>query len=205
LATLTASLADGETLVNGDSLSSLYKLTTTATTNSGAGTYTITGEGANSNYEVEFTNNGGSLYTITKAKLTVTADDQQVSVGSEAPTYTASYDGFVNGDSEKSLSGTLTFSCDYDKTKGIGSYTITPSGLTSDNYEITYVDGKVVVSRAGTNKVDTPTVKGWTYGECDHAYIECAIRHGTIQIQSSEQQRSVDGLDGREQCAEECG
>src|SRR5206468_9150549 len=45
--------------------------------------------------------------TVTKASLTVTADDKTKTYGAGNPALTVSYAGFVNGDTAASLGGTL--------------------------------------------------------------------------------------------------
>src|SRR3989304_3864839 len=74
-------------------------LTTLATATSAVpGPYTITaavGTLAANNYDFAFVD--GDL-TITKATITVTADDASREYGNANPTFTASYDGFKNGE-----------------------------------------------------------------------------------------------------------
>jgi hypothetical protein len=82
---------------------------------------------------------------ISKKALTVTADDKSVSYGDAAPTYTASYSGFVSGESKNNLSGSLGFSCSYTSSSATGTYSITPSGYTSSNYSISYAAGTLTV------------------------------------------------------------
>ena len=43
------------------------------------------------------------------------------------------------------MTGTLTFTCPYSAGDALGDYTITPSGLSSDNYAITYETGTLSV------------------------------------------------------------
>src|SRR5207244_1656150 len=78
--------------VNGDTASSLTTqptVTTTATTASGVGTYPITAAGAASaNYTISYVS--GTL-TVTKAALTVTAQDQSKVYGAGNPALTVSY------------------------------------------------------------------------------------------------------------------
>lgn len=105
-------------------------------------------------------------FTVGKAALTVTADDKTIAYGDAAPAFTVTYDGFVNGDDEGDLGGTLAFACDYEKGDDVGTYPITPSGLTSDNYNITFVPGTLTVGKAeypGT--VTPPTGLTATYGD----------------------------------------
>ena len=56
------------------------------------------------------------------------------------------YDGFVPGEDERVLSGTLQYTYDYVKGQIYGSYKIMPSGLTSDNYNIIYKPGVLTVN-----------------------------------------------------------
>ncbi|MDE6505098.1 MAG: hypothetical protein K2L42_04430, partial [Clostridia bacterium] len=124
-----------------------------------AGTYQIkqkAGTTANSNYTVTISNtNGAGTYKITKKALTVTADDFTVTYGGAKPAFTAKYHGFISGENESTANifgGTLTFTCSYDPAstgsdKNAGAYTVTPGGLTSDNYDITFADGKLTVAK----------------------------------------------------------
>ena len=84
--------------------------------------------------------------TVNKADLSVTAENKRAIYGDAAPNYTVSYEGFKNGDDESTLGGTLAFNCDYAQFSDKGEYTIKASGYTSDNYNISYVDGALTVS-----------------------------------------------------------
>ncbi|OKZ57981.1 MAG: hypothetical protein BHV91_04345 [Clostridiales bacterium 44_9] len=46
-------------------------------------------------------------FAITQAPLVITAEDKNVVFGAKAPEYTVVYDGFVNGETEAVLTGTL--------------------------------------------------------------------------------------------------
>ena len=85
-------------------------------------------------------------FDITKAPLTVKADDAMVISGKQ-PSFTASYEGFVNNQTEAVLEGELAFACDYTTESAVGStFAITPSGLTAKNYDITFVPGTLTVA-----------------------------------------------------------
>ena len=96
-----------------------------------------------------------STITITPAPLTITADNKGITYGS-LPDYTVTYgedngstNYFVNGETETVLGGTLAYICDYTaqyQDRGTGSFSITPSGLTSSNYDITFVAGTLTVN-----------------------------------------------------------
>ncbi|MDE3073932.1 MAG: hypothetical protein KGJ86_00760, partial [Chloroflexota bacterium] len=87
--------------------------------------------------------------TVNPAPLAVTADVIATVYG-QAPAFTASYSGFVLGERPSALTGTLTFTSDAGATAPVSGspYTITPAGLTSTNYAITYVPGEDIVSPA---------------------------------------------------------
>ena len=103
LPTLTASYSG---LVNGDTSASLTTqpvLTTTATASShvSGNPYSITASGAvDSDYTISYV--AGTL-TVTAAPLTITANNQSKTYGAAVPALTASYTGFVNGDTAASL------------------------------------------------------------------------------------------------------
>src|SRR5699024_1866788 len=59
-----------------------------------------------------------------------------------------SYNGFVNGEDENVLSGSLTYTGSSQGAVNVGSYTITPAGYSSHNYAITYVDSNLTINKA---------------------------------------------------------
>jgi len=100
---------------------------------------------------VTFNVTDGKL-TISKAPLTVTAKDHIIFYGNAAANNGVEYSGFVNDETENDLGGELTYT--YSKNNGAysedidtpGDYVITPRGLTSDNYDITFVSGTLTVN-----------------------------------------------------------
>jgi hypothetical protein len=137
--------------VNGDTssvVSGAADLTTTATSASGVGTYPIDvtlGTLSAANYSFVFVD--GTL-TVTPAPLTITADDQTMTYGGALPTLTASYSGFVNGDTPASLTTAPTVTA--PATNHVGTYTgaIVASGAADPNYTISYVAGTLTVTPA---------------------------------------------------------
>src|SRR5690606_24370989 len=84
--------------------------------------------------------------TVTKADLTVTADDQtKVYDGEVFEDWTVTYEGFVYDDTASDLSGELTYAGDAVTAVDGGEYDIEISGLLSDNYEITYETGTLTI------------------------------------------------------------
>ncbi len=116
-----------------------------------ADTYTVVPTCSNPNYDVEFADAKGGTelkYTIAKAPLTVTAKNKAITYGDEPSDGGVTYNGFVNGESESDLSGVLTFDYGgYAAFKDIGEYVITPSGLSSGNYDIKFENGTLTVGQ----------------------------------------------------------
>ncbi|WP_034638371.1 MBG domain-containing protein, partial [Chitinivibrio alkaliphilus] len=92
---------------------------------------------------------------ITPAPLTVEADDKSKTYDGDPYTgFTVTYTGFVSGDDETDLDGSLDFSGDAVDATDVGEYTITPEGFTSDNYEITFEDGELSIGARTLNLSD---------------------------------------------------
>jgi len=137
--------------VNGDSAANLttpVSLTSTATAASPVGSYPITASGASSaNYTVAYV--AGTM-TVMPAALTITAINTNKVYGAAVPTLTASYNGFVNGDSAANLTTPVSLTSTATAASPVGSYPITASGAGSSNYTITYAGGTLAVTRAST-------------------------------------------------------
>jgi sugar lactone lactonase YvrE len=119
--------------------------TTEPSGNAPVGIYTVTPGGLSSpNYTIKFV--PGSL-TITPRALTVTAADASKTYGDPDPAFTASYDGFADGDGLGVLSGTIGFTTNEPACNApVGVYVITPGGLSSPNYVFTFTPGHLTVT-----------------------------------------------------------
>ena len=172
---ITVTLGDKTLTANTDYTVS-YADNINATTDTSKATVTITGAG---NYK----GTASAKFAIKKAALTVRAEDKTIKYGEE-PQFTAKYDGFVNGETETTtgvLNGTLAFACDYVKAGSadnskVGTYAITPSGLTSANYDISFVNGTLKVERA-TGQVTIDAIGEKTYGDAD--FVLSVDKHGS--------------------------
>ena len=78
-------------------------------------------------------------------RLTVTAASTNIVSGQPLPLFTASYAGFLNGDTPGALGGALTFYCPATTNSPPGTYPITPGGLTSTNYIIAFSNGTLTI------------------------------------------------------------
>src|SRR4029079_9260670 len=129
---------------------------------SGVGSYPITLTGGTSaNYAL--TRFNGTL-SITRAPLTLTADNQSKTYGDANPALTFSVTGLVNGDTRATaLTANPTLDTTAVKASNAGTYPITLTGGTSDNYTLTRVDGTLSVGKAALQlKADNQSK---TYGE----------------------------------------
>ncbi|MGB8052262.1 MAG: MBG domain-containing protein, partial [Azonexus sp.] len=139
-------------LLGSDSVTSVATLAS----GTNVGTYadnltSATGTGL-TNYTIGYVN--GSL-TITPASLTITANDASRPVNTLNPQFSATYTGFVGGETPAMLNGVLAFATPATLTSPVGIYPITPYGQSSGNYTITYLDGDLTVYGA---PVITPTL-----------------------------------------------
>jgi len=91
--------------------------------------------------EASFTNTTTTTTAATTVPLVITANNQSRVYGAADPAFTATFSGFVNGDTPSVLSGSLSFSTSDNAASPPGSYSIIPGGLTSANYSITYGNG----------------------------------------------------------------
>ena len=104
-------------------------------------------------------------FTITPARLTVTADNESRVYGTANPSFTLTYTTFVNGDDANSLLTPATAVTLADGNSVAGGYDITVSGATSDNYDISFVKGTLTVTDGTTDVSVWPTLSTITYGE----------------------------------------
>jgi hypothetical protein len=88
------------------------------------------------------------MLTITKAALTVTADDKWKPYGAALPVFTASYTGFVSGDTSASLDEPVVFATPATANSPVGTYPIEASGGADSNYTIQFNGGNLTVARA---------------------------------------------------------
>lgn len=134
-------------------------------TATGVGNYTVyymvVGDASHADYTPE---DNTINVSINPAPLTCTADDKEVTYGDAAPEYTVSYSGWVNSETQAVLGGSLAFDCDYSAGSNVGGYTITPSGVTASNYDITFNTGTLTVNKADAVITDVPAaIEGLVY------------------------------------------
>jgi streptogramin lyase len=84
--------------------------------------------------------------TVTKATLTITANNQNKITGQDNPTLTFKYAGYINGDDSTKLTTKPIPQTTAITASPVGSYPITASGGVANNYSFDYVDGTLAVA-----------------------------------------------------------
>ena len=112
------------------------------------GTYRITASVAETANYLATSDGSSAQVTITPKSLVVTADDKSKVYGAALPVFTARYEGLVLGETPGALAGTLAFQTNATMGSDVGRYAVTPSGLTSRNYDIAFADGYLMVTPA---------------------------------------------------------
>ncbi|UEG50258.1 hypothetical protein LK994_02055 [Ferruginibacter lapsinanis] len=122
-------------------------ITVNATT--GAGVYNITISATNASG----TGNAILVYTVSKATVIVTADDKSKTYGAANPTFTASYNNFVNGENlgTSGITGAPQLTTTATTFSPLGTYPITASlgTLSASNYQFSFADGTLTITCSG--------------------------------------------------------
>ena len=151
----------------GAELRGVPSLSCEANSSSPVGTYPIVvSKGTVENKEATFVD--GTL-TITKAPLNIAAGNYTKKQGDAMPEFTLTYTGFKNNETKSILTKQPTVRCEATVSSAPGEYSITVSGAEAQNYEISYTNGKLVVTNADPVKV---TAKSYSrlYGEANPTF-----------------------------------
>jgi uncharacterized repeat protein (TIGR01451 family) len=135
--------------VNGDTPASLAtgpSLSTAATAASHVtgSPYAIMASGAaDPDYAIAYIDGG---LTVTPAPLTISADNKSKVYGAPLPALTASYNGFVNGDTPASLAAAPVVTTTATASSSVGSYPIVAAGAADSDYTIAYGTGMLMIT-----------------------------------------------------------
>ncbi|NML39935.1 T9SS type B sorting domain-containing protein [Chitinophaga sp. G-6-1-13] len=143
-ATASSTLPVSYTVVSGPATISGNTVTLT-----GAGVVTVAVNQAGNN-EFKPAPQATRTFNVAKAALTVTAKNDTRTYNGTAYTggNDVDYTGFVNGDNTGRLTGTVTYSGNAQGAVDAGAYSITPAGLNSNDYTLTYVNGTLTITKA---------------------------------------------------------
>ena len=166
-----------EYAVEGGELIGTPSITCEATKTSNVGTYDIViGAGSVENANVTYVN--GTL-TVEKAPLTVKAGDYTMKQGDPLPEFTATYEGFKNNETAEVLTKQPVLTTEATSSTAPGEYAVKVSGAEAQNYEISYVDGKLTITEADPITV---TVKSYSrlYGD-ENPTFEYTVEGGELK------------------------
>jgi subtilisin-like proprotein convertase family protein len=120
---------------------------------------TILNAGSNQLLAVTFTpSNSASYLSVTtnvllnvqKQALTITAQNTNKIYGASLPSFSASYSGFVNGDTTNNLTTQVLLGTTATASSPVAAYPITASGASASNYVISYASGTLFVTSASS-------------------------------------------------------
>jgi RHS repeat-associated protein len=151
---VTFSVVSGPATVSGSTL-----------TITGAGTIVVAANQAgNGSYSAaaQVTHN----ITVNKATVTVTASNASRAYEAANPAFSATYSGFVNGDTQSVLSGTPSFTTTATSSSSVGTYTITPATgtLSASNYTFSFASGTLTITKASQSITFSAPTSPVTYG-----------------------------------------
>ena len=130
----------------GKPLNGTPSLTCSATATSPIGSYPIVvNRGTVTNKNLTTVN--GTL-TVTAAPLTITAKSYTIKQNEPLPQFEVTYSGFKNGENNSVLTSQPTVTTNAPAAKTPGTYTITVSGASAGNYNISYVAGTLTITEA---------------------------------------------------------
>src|SRR5690606_16619607 len=101
--------------------------------------------GSDNNYNLNYVS--GTL-TITKRVLTATAVNASRTYGAANPTFSITFTGFVNSEDASVIDVLPVASTSATLTSSTGTYPITVSGGTDNNYSFSFVSGTLTITKA---------------------------------------------------------
>ena len=112
--------------------------------------------------------NGFNSLTVTKAPLSVTADNKSRAYGEANPAFTATYSGFVNSQTltTSGVTGSPSLTTTATATSAVGPYPITAAlgTLASGNYSFSFINGTLTVGKA-SQTITFGALANKTYGD----------------------------------------
>jgi hypothetical protein len=140
-----------------------FATTARASSHVQAGGYPITPGGwTSNNYAIDYVS--GTL-TITPVSLTITADNKTKVYGAGLPALTASYSGFVNGDTPACLNPPVALSTTAAVMSPVGPYPITASDAQDPDYTIAFAPGTLTITKDGTTTSGTASPGISSFGQ----------------------------------------
>ena len=161
----TVTVKDGDDVISSSEYSVSY-----SNNNTNAGetvTVTIT-DNAGGDYIVC----GSATFTISPKPLTITANNKTITYGDEPANDGVTYSEFAGTETSSVLTGTLAYAYNYSQYGDVGNYTITPSGLSNSNYDITFAPGTLTVNKKEVTVTSGITASDKTYDGTTDATLD---------------------------------
>ena len=165
-----------EYTVEGGELVGAPVLSCEATPTSQVGEYEIKIEaGTVENFNVTYV--GGTL-TVEKAPLTISGGEYTMKQGDPLPELQAVFEGFKNGETSEVLTAQPVLTTEATSVSDLGEYPVKVSGAEAQNYEISYVDGKLTIIAADAITVRVNSVSR-LYGD-ENPTFEYTVEGGEL-------------------------
>ena len=146
--------------------------------------------------------NGGGNYTltlvnatgtITPAPLTITASNETQVLGTPEPVFSASFGPFPGGLGPSALAGMLSFTTNAPAGSP-GSFKIFAGGVSSPNFDITFVPGTLLVTAANNSLPPVPFSMDQGNGTPVFSFIDPVL--ASLIVQASDTSGSQAGNSG---------
>jgi hypothetical protein len=159
----------------------------------GTGTTTITATQASDGFYPAA--NVSQSLTVSKAALTIKADRKVKPEGDPNPPLTATYTGFVPGETPAVLLTQAVLSTTATTASLPGNYLITVSGATASHYNITFINDSLIVRPRSPQTITLPAFTTRTYGVADFA-IGASSTNNTLPITFTSSNTAVAAIAG---------
>jgi len=192
--TLNATASSGLPVSYASSNTAVATVSGSIVTIVGAGSTTITAsQGGNTAYNPAPA--VAQLLTVNKATLIVQAANANRVYGAENPAFSATYSGFINGDTQAVLSGSPGLSTAATATSPVGTYPIivTAGTLAATNYSFSFVNGTLTVTKA-EQTITFDALPAKTYG--DPSFILSATASSGLPASYTSSNTSVAAVSG---------
>ncbi|OQP44602.1 hypothetical protein A4H97_09545 [Niastella yeongjuensis] len=151
----------------------------------GPGTTTITAKQDGDQSTFDPASDVIQTLNVRKAPLQITAVDKTRLIGQPNPALTISYAGFVKNESSQDLLIPPTISTSADIGSPAGNYVITVKDATSNNYDITFVNGTLFILSLPPQQITFQSLPVMKYGDADFKPAASASSGLTVSYTSS--------------------
>lgn len=166
------------------------------------GTYWVSGK-INETEDISAAVAAAVKFQITKAPLTVTANNNTITYGAEPAANGYTVSGLLGSDKESVVSG-VEYAYSYKQYGNIGAYDITPKDAKAANYEITFVSGKLTVEPKAVT-VSGITAKNRQYNgetavelDCTKAVFGGVVNNDALTVAAVGTMATADAAQGKE-------